>query len=191
MDSLLKGMFGGADDDDDNVRRGRAQDFVSRYEQGRPEDGMDADEVRQNYGRVTQNVDDDTYERSAQEAYGRMSPDQRSQMGQMLQQRMGGSGQQVAGNVDDPRQLASLTSRFRKENPGGLESLFGGGGGGGGGGIGGMLGGILGGGNDDDQRRSGGGGGGGGMGGMLDSPLAKAALGGIAAMAFKNMMDKR
>ena len=186
MDSLLKGMFGGADDEDDNVRRGRAQDFVSRYETGRPEDGMDADEVRQHYGRVSQNIDDDTYERSAQEAYGRMSSDQRAQLGQMLQQRMGGSGQQIAGNVDDPRQLASLTSRFRKENPGGLESLFGGGGGGGG--IGGMLGGILGGGGDDDNQRRGGGGGGGGM---LDSPLAKAALGGIAAMAFKNMMDKR
>ncbi len=48
-----------------------------------------------------------------------------------------------------------------------------------------MLGGMMGGGGGGGQR-----GGGGGMGDMLDNPIAKAALGGIAAIAFKNMMNR-
>ncbi len=66
------------------------------------------------------------------------------------------------GQDDDPRQLARMTSQYRQQDPGGLASLFGGGGGGGG-----------------------------GMGDMLSNPLAKAALGGVAAIAMKRMMGGR
>ena len=73
-----------------------------------------------------------------------------------------------------------MTSRFRQESGGGFDlgDLFGFGGGGGGGG-----GDLL------SARR--GGGSGGGMGDLMGNPLAKAALGGIAAIAMKRMMGGR
>ena len=49
VDQLLGGLFGGQDDDDDDVRRRRATDFVDRYEHGAPYDGINDDEVIQNY----------------------------------------------------------------------------------------------------------------------------------------------
>ncbi|MDP9369882.1 MAG: hypothetical protein M3Q03_16695 [Chloroflexota bacterium] len=100
------------------------------------------------------------YEESAAEAFQRLSPQERMQVAQLLQQRAG--GQFGAFQGDDPRELARMTSQYRQQDPGGLAALFGGGGGGGG-----------------------------GMGDMLSNPLAKAALGGIAAIAMKRMMGGR
>jgi hypothetical protein len=173
VDQLLGGLFGGQDNDDDTMRRGRAQDFVSRYEQGAPWDNISGDEALHNYQNVSQRLSPQEYEESAAEAFQRMSPQERAQFAQLLQQQ--GGGQFGGGSYDDPRQLAQLTSQFQQQNQGGLGSLFGGGGSGGG--LGSMLGGS-----------GGGSGGGGGMGDMLNNPIAKAALGGIAAMAMRKMM---
>ncbi len=101
------------------------------------------------------------YEESAAEAFQRLSPQERREFAQMLQQRAG--GQFGDFQEDDPRQLARMTSQYRQQDPGGLASLFGGGGSGSGG----------------------------GMGDMLNNPLAKAALGGVAAIALKRMMGGR
>ncbi len=166
MDQLLGGLFGGQDDDDDNRRRSRADDFISRYEQGPPHEGISPDEVFHNYRQVSQHLSPEQYEQAAEQAFARMSPQERMQFAQMLQQRAGGGMGGRDFQLDDPRQLAGLTSRFRQQNQGGdLLSMFGMGGGGG--------------------RNSGG-----GLGDMLDNPIAKAALGGIAAMAMKRMMDR-
>ena len=177
VDQLLGGLFGGQDNDDDTMRRGRAQDFVSRYEQGTPWDNISGDEALHNYQNVSQRLSPQEYEESAAEAFQRMSPQERAQFAQLLQQQ--GGVQVGGGSYDDPRQLAQLTSQYRQQNDGGLAALLGGGGGAGAG-LGSMLGGALGG--------SGGGSGAGGMGDMLNNPLAKAALGGIAAMAMRKMM---
>ncbi len=160
MDQLLGGLFGGQDDDDDR-RRGRAQDFVNRYEQGPPYQGISDEEAYHNYRQVAGQLPPQEYEESAAEAFQRLSPQERRQFAQMLQQRAG--GQFGSFQEDDPRQLARMTSQYRQQDPGGLASLFGGGGGGGGG----------------------------GMGDMLNNPLAKAALGGVAAIAMKRMMGGR
>ena len=177
MDQLLGGLFGGQDDDDDDLRRGRAQDFVSRYEQGPPWDGISPDEAHHNYRQVAGRLSPEEYEEAAAEAFARLSPQDRVQFAQMMQQRAGG---QVGGfQTDDPRDLARMTSRFRQQGgqQGGgsfdLGDLFGAGGGGGGGDLAGA-------------RR----GDGGGLGDLMGNPLAKAALGGIAAMAMKRMMDR-
>jgi hypothetical protein len=159
VDQLLGGLFGGQDDDDDR-RRGRAQDFVGRYEQGPPYEGISDEEAYHNYRQVAGRLPPQEYEESAAEAFQRMSPQERMQFAQMLQQR---AGDQVVGfQGDDPRQLARATSQYRQQDPGGLASLLGGGGGGGGGG-----------------------------GDLLSNPLAKAALGGVAAIAMKKMLDRR
>jgi len=173
MDQLLGGLFGGQDDDDDDRRQTRAKDFVNRYETGSPTEGYDADEAAQNYRSVADRLSPEEYEDAAAQAFGRLSPQERSQLGQMMQQQGGGRFPGVTG--DDPRDLARATSRFRQQEPGGLASLFGMGGGGGGGDL---LGATRG-----DR-----GGGGGGLGDLMSNPLAKAALGGIAAVALKKMM---
>ena len=172
MDQLIGGLFGGQDDDDDDRRRGRAQDFVSRYEQGAPWEGIEPDEAYHNYRQVAGRLSPQEYEEAAAEAFARMSPRDRAQFAQMMQQR---AGDRFGGvQTDDPRGLARMTSRFRQQGGAGFDlgDLFGGAGGGG-------------------LGASRGGGGGGGMADMMSNPLAKAALGGIAAMAMKRMMGGR
>ena len=160
MDQLLGGLFGGQDDDDDR-RRGRAQDFVGRYEQGPPYAGISDEEAYHNYRQVAGRLPPQDYEESAAEAFQRLSPQERMQFAQLLQQRAGDRFGGVRG--DDPRQLAQAVAQYRQQDEGGLASLLGGGGGGGGG----------------------------GMGDLLSHPLAKAALGGVAAIAMKKMLDRR
>jgi hypothetical protein len=173
VDQLLGGLFGAQDDDDDNRRRGRAQDFISRYEEGSPYEGYSGEEAFHNYQRVADRLSPQEYEEAAFEAFQRLPAQDRAQFAQMMRQRAG----MDAGDMqaDDPRELARLTSRFRQQGGGDLTSLFGFGGGGGG--VGDLLGATRGG------RREGGG----DLGDLLSNQLAKAALGGIAAMAMKRM----
>jgi hypothetical protein len=180
VDQLLGGLFGSQDDDDDNRRRSRAQDFIGRYEEGSPYEGYSTEEAFQNYQQVASRLSPEEYEDAAAEAFQRLSPQDRMQLAQLMQQQ--GGGQFGDFQVDDPRQLARMTSRVRQESGGGgLAALLGGGGGG----VGDLLGAAMGGG----QRRGGGGGGGGtDIGDLLNNPVAKAALAGIAAMAMKKIM---
>lgn len=169
MDSLIGGLFGGNDDDDD--RKSKANDFISRYEQGPVDQGYDDDEAFDHFQRVSQHADPDTMNRAAEQAFSRMDPDQRAQFAQYLQQQGGGQG--MGRMSSDPREMAGMVSQMQRQNPGGLASLLGGGGGGGGG-IGNALGGLL--------------GGGGGGGGFPGGSIGKVALGGIAAYAMKEML---
>ena len=184
MDSMLKGLFGGGDDD----RRPHAQDFINRFEQGPIDQGYSDEEAYDHFSRVSQHADPDTMQRAAEQTFSRMSPQERAQFAQLMQQQMGGQG---GGFSDDPREMAGMVARVQKENPGGLASLFGGGGGGG---LGGMLGGLLGGGGSSGGGgglgglMGGGSGGGGGGGGLLGGTLGKVAMGGIAAYAMKELM---
>ena len=179
MDSMLKGLFGGDDDD----RTPQARDFISRYETGPIDQGYSDDEAYENFQRVSRHADPETMQRAAEQAFSRMDPSQRAQVAQMLAQRGGGQGM-MGGRQDDPRQMAGMVSQMQRDNPGGLASLFGGGGtGGSGGGIGETIGNLLGG---DQSSRSGGSGGSGG--GFPGGTLGKVALGGIAAFAMKEIL---
>lgn len=169
MDSLLNGLFG--DQDDDTSQRSKAQDFVSRYEQGAPYDNIADDEVVNNYQAVAGRLSPEQFEDSAAEAYERLSPEERRQFAQYLQEQSGRNDI----NTADPRELARYTTQVQSQQPEGLAGLLGGSG------LGGMLGGALGG-----QQRQGQ-----GQGGLLQNPMAKAVMGGIAAMAMKRMMGGR
>ncbi len=153
-------------------QRREYEDFVNRYDQGAPWDGISDREALDRYQQVGPQLSPEMYEESARDAFARMSPQERMQFTQYLRQR----AQQQ--NVDfpdlnqdgiddrvqrDPGELARMTSRMRQQQPGGLGALLGGGGGGSGG----------------------------GMGDMLGNPLAKAALAGVAAMAVKQLMNRR
>src|SRR5215210_3725649 len=138
-------------------KRQELEDFVGRYEKGRPHEGIDDDEARSRYEEVSSHLSDDDYELSAEEAFQRMSPQARKEFAQMVRQQ----SRQRNVRLDefdaddderdgDPRHLAKMARRVRKQQPGGLAGMLGGGGGGG------------------------------GMGGMLGNPVARAALAGVA-----------
>jgi hypothetical protein len=121
------------------------------------------------YQQVAPNLPPDMYQQSAQESVERLTPQQRMQLGQHLQQQARQQNVNVPDfnqdGIDDRFQdsnyLAQVTGRMNQQQPGLLGQLLGGGGGGGGG-----------------Q-------------GMLANPIAKAALAGIAAAAVKKAMGGR
>ena len=170
VDQMLGGLFGGQDDDDDDRRRGRARDFVGRYETGLPHEGYSDEEAVHNYRQVAGRLSPRQYEEAAAETFGRLSPQERKQLKRQMKERSGGR-LAVDDDNDDPRELARLTARYREQDSGGgLAGLFGMGGGGNGGDL-------------MSAARDGGG-------GMLDNPLAKVAMGGIAAVAMKKMLGR-
>ena len=160
LESLLRG----------GKKREEYDDFASRYDQGSITEGYSDEEAVRYHDEVARELSPDDYESSAREAFERMSPQERMQFGQYMKSQAR-SRDDFDGNFDDvdddrlqdPGALAQMTRRVHERKPD-------------------MLGGLLGGG--------GGGGGGGGLGGMLGNPMAKAALGGIAAMAVKRMIRR-
>ena len=166
LQSLLGGGQGGQD----------YEDFVQRYDQGPPYAGISDQEAVRRYQQVAPQLPPDVYQQSAQEAFARMTPQQRRQLGQYLRQQ----AQQQNVNVpdlnqdgiddrlQDPSYLAHVTTRMHQQQPGMLEQL---------------LGGAMG--QPGGAHQMGGGG------SPLESPIAKAALAGVAAMAVKHMMGRR
>ena len=171
---LLQQMLGGGQ------QRQQYEDFTRRYDTGPPWQGIDDREAYDRYNQVAPNLPPQMYQESAQEAFSRLTPQQRMQLGRYLQQQapqQGYGGFQdlnrdgVDDRYQDPGFLAQATSRMEQQQPGLLGQILQGA-------LGGGMGGM---------------GAGGGMGGqgMLESPIAKAALAGIAAMAVKRMMSSR
>ncbi len=207
------------------------QDFINRYEQGPPSEGYSDQEVMSRYQQVAPHITPEVYQQSAQEAFSRMSPQERAQFGQYLQQQartqnvnfpdLNRDG--VDDRLQDPGYMAQVASRMHQQQPGLLGQL-----------LGGASGGSSGGAQNQavlqaiqirnayeadkntptDQwlrargmtqaqldaalalaSRAGSQGAEGMTGGnavqMLNNPLAKAALAGIAAMAAKRMLSGR
>ena len=160
------------------------QDFSNRYNQGSPYDGISDEEALQNYRQVASQLPPHLYEEAAVESFSRLSPQQRMELGRYLQQGAQQRGvnfpdvnrDSVDDRMQDPRHLAQMTSQIRQQQPGLFSQLLGGALGGGGGtmGSGGMMGNT---------------GASGGVSQMLNSPIAKAALAGIAATAVQRMMN--
>ncbi len=162
------------------------QDFVNRYDQGAPYDGISGQEALNRYQQIAPQLPPDVYQQSAQEAFSRMSPQDRMQLGQYLQQ---GAQQQginfpdmnrdgIDDRLQDPNYLAQMAGQMHQQQPGLMSQL---------------LGGAIGGGSQMGGGMMGGGGqmGGGNIGDMLDNPIAKAALAGVAAMAAKRFLSQR
>lgn len=190
MDRILSGLYGTSDNDDEQAKVSRANDFVSRVETGNKAEGYSTEEAVQNYRNVTQGLSDDEFEQVAQDALNQLTPDQRREFAQVIKQQ---AGVDINDNTDDAHELASLTKQFRSSSTGDfggiLSGLLGGGGGSaddimgalggllGGGGMPGMTGGTAG--SANAQA---------GIGGLLSNPIVKMVLGLIAAQAMKRMM---
>lgn len=160
---LLQNLLGGGQ------QRREFEDFMGRYDQGSPYDGISGEEAYNRFQQVAPQLPPDMFEDSARDAFGRMSPQERMQFGQLLRQRAQQQNYQfpdmnqdgIDDRYQDPSYLAQMTGRMQRQQPGLLGQLLGGG-----------------------QQSVGG-----GLGDMLSNPLAKAALGGIAAMAVRRMMS--
>jgi nucleoid-associated protein YgaU len=161
---LLDALLGAGQGREDN------QGFLQRFEQGQPWEGYSDQEVLKRYGTIAGQASPQEYEQAASDAFARMSPEQRVELGRLLQQ---GVQQQKPGLLEntkladfqDARSLARLTSQVH-EQPGLLRSILGAGG------------------DPQSQPQA-------QQGGLLGSPLAKAALAGIAAMAIKRVLASR
>jgi len=143
-------------------------DFVNRYQQGSPDEGYSDAEVMNRYRQIAPELSPDQYTQAAQAAFERMSPQQRQEFAQYVQQQAAQNNVPLpgpaAGNgqYEDPQNLARATTTLHQEKPGILSQLLGGGGG-----------------SSQSSRSSGGG---------LQNTVAKAALAGIAAMAAQRIM---
>src|SRR5215217_4723239 len=135
------------------------QDLVDRYQQG-PQDISDQ-EAAARYQQVAPHLPPDDYLRAAQEAFARMSPEDRVQFGRFMAEQAQRQGHDfidlnqdgIDDRLQDPDYLARTTSQAHQKEPGLLGQLFG-----------------------SSGRHSSGGT---TSGGMLSSPLAKGVLGGI------------
>ncbi len=166
VDQLLGGLFGAQDDDDDDRRRGRARDFADRYDRG-AYDQMGDDEVIHNYRAASSRLSPEEYQMAAADALRKMDPEQRRELRREMRRR---SRDRYDAADDSPEELARTMQRADQEEQGG-------------GGLAGLFG--LGGGDDRSQPQQGG-----GMGGMLDNPLAKVAMAGVAAFAAKKIAER-
>lgn len=194
MDRILSGLYGASDNDDDQSRVSKANDFVSRVETGDKTQGYSTEEAVQNYRNVTQGLSDDEFEHVAEDALRQLTPEQRREFTRVIREQ---AGVDLDDNVDDAHQLASLTKQFRSSSTGDfgglLGGLLGGGTGGGSNDIMNALGGLLGGGGGLPGTTSGTAGARGGateagLSGLLSNPIVKTVLGLIAANAMKRMM---
>lgn len=170
VDQLLSGLFGSNDADDAETQRQRARDFADRAERN-PRD-LDPNEVVQNYRATTSRLSPDQYQRAAEEAFSKMSPDERRELKREMRRRARMQDQADQADQDDDDSPAVLARNAQQahqehESGGGLAGLFG-----------------LGGGDNKtaDNAKS-------GLEGMLDNPLAKVAIAGIAAAAAKHLTD--
>jgi hypothetical protein len=146
------------------------EDFATRFDQGPPWEGYSDQEVLDRYGAVAHNVSPNDYEDAAREAFARLSPEERREFANYLQQRAQTKGVSIpapppdrSGGLSDLGWLSGATRQLHQQ-PGLLREL-----------LGGMTGGS----------RTG------GAGGVLASPLGKAALAGITAMLVKRAMGRR
>jgi hypothetical protein len=158
-------------------RQNEYRDFVNRYDQGHPSEGYTDQEVLERYRDVAHAVPQDQYAQAAQEALARLSPEERASLVKMIQQRAQTHGVQLPEQVGtSPRDLGAIFTDLH-QSPGRLRDLLGGGAQSGGGAQ-------AGGGAQSGQAEAG------GVSGLLGSPVAKAALAGIAAMVAKHYFGR-
>jgi hypothetical protein len=149
-------------------RQKEYRDFVNRYEQGHPSEGYTDQEVLKRYGEVSHAVPPDQYAKAAQEALGKLSPEERAAFVKMLQERAAARGMPLSQEVQaEPTELGQILANLH-QNPGQLRDMLGGGA-------------IQSRGHDPGSSP---------IGAMLASPMAKAVLAGIAAMVVKRVVGR-
>jgi hypothetical protein len=148
-------------------RQKEYKDFVNRYEEGGPSEGYSDQEVLRRYGEVSHAVPPDQYAKAAQEALGRLSPEERAAFVKMLQERAAAHGVTLSRGVQsEPKELGQILTDLHQK-PGQLREMLGAG---------------------DVQSR--GQAASNPIGDLLASPIAKAVLAGVTAMVVKRAMGR-
>lgn len=147
-----------------------SQEFVRRYQQDPA--SIPPGEAYDRYQEVAPQLSSQDYQEAAREAFARMTPEQRRQMVREMSEQAQTQGYPppfpdvnqngIDDRLEDPRYLAQATSQYQQQQPGLLGQLLGGAAGGGAAGAAGA--------------------------GMLNSPWAKGAVGGIAAFGLARML---
>jgi hypothetical protein len=102
-------------------KRGEYGEFLKRYDQGPPDEGYSDDEVRSRYEDVAARVTDSEYREAAERSFQRMSAAERQEFYTQLRSSAARQSfsapefEAASGSLDDPTQLAALTSRLRNE----------------------------------------------------------------------------
>ena len=114
---------------DDLLAGGQLQkqfkDFIERYEQGDPAEGYSDQEVLKRYGEVSHAVPPDQYAQAAQEALGKLSPEERAEFLKTLQERAAARGVNLPGKVaSDPKDLGQVLTDLHQK-PGQLRDILG------------------------------------------------------------------
>lgn len=131
----------------------------------RPPD--DDEQALQRYRYMLKTAPPDTIEQAHEEAFARLTPDQRSQaLRELTAETPVGERSALAGDRDDPKSLARLATRSEMRRPGTMERTFG-----------------------NEARGSGMGGMMGGMGGTIFASLAAGFVGSMIAQQFLGSMD--
>ena len=144
------------------------KDFVNRYEQGAPSEGYSDQEVLTRYGEVSHAVSQDQYAQAAQEALSKLSPEERAAFVKMLQDRAAARGVTLPRQMaPEPKELGDVLTDLHAK-PGQLRDMLGG----------------------DATQPQAQAPGSSPITEILKSPMAKAVLAGIAAMAVKRVMAR-
>jgi hypothetical protein len=144
-------------------KRSEFEDFIDRYDQGSPYDGIADDEAVQRYEQITPQLSDEDYRESAEAAFSRLTPEERQEFARYMRQRAQEQGitdfdgDGMDDRLQDPSDLARATTQVRQRDPNILEQLMGKG----------------------------------GTGGPLDNPIAKIVFAGITAFAASKVMGRR
>lgn len=158
-------------------------DFVTRYDEGPPEEGYSDQEVFDRYHQVCSSAPGHIYQHAAEQAFARLTPEQRMQFARMLLERAGGRYVEYPElnrpmsdeNYQDPRFLAQVATSMHEKQPGLLGQLFGGHGSAGPGAA--SARGYASRHTQEDE--------------LLSNPIAKAVLAGITAITLKRMVGER
>ena len=156
-------------------RRHDYEDFIERFDHGRPWEEIPDEEAAERYREVAAAAPADVYEESAAEAFARLTPRERREFVEWLRQRS--PGREIAyadtdedgipDRFEDPRELARETAHLQQQQPDLLQQLLGGGA-------------ALGFGAPSA--------GAGGVGAAFANPVAKAVFAGIAAMVARRVL---
>jgi hypothetical protein len=150
-------------------KKEEVQDYVNRYEKGPAWEGYSDEEVLDRYGSVAHKVSQPEYEQAARQAFDRLTPEEQAEFARYLEERA------RRRNIPVPQRetgagggladwLSKATGQIHQQ-PGALRDMLG----------------------PEKAAPSAGP----GLGGLLSSPLAKAALAGIGAMIFKKLLTPK
>src|SRR5688572_26348925 len=114
VDQLLSGLFGSNDTDDVDAQRRRARDFADRAERN-PRD-LDPHEVLQNYQATTSRLSPDQYQRAAEEAFSKMSPEERRELKREMRRRARMQNQDDRDDDDSPAVLAQTAQQAHQQH---------------------------------------------------------------------------